>query len=218
MFLSIRLTAIRGHVVSNLNIVMVLSVIALQLSVISGCAVVPKKLDNQHQVKGDFFERRAAQADSESKITSTVDSAEFIESDLSLALVPVFSPGDMLRLQIHGMSDFDGLYQINVKGDLELPFSAAMQASGHTRASLTHLIEQELVRLRWFYKDSVKVSLSVVQLAAINVSVSGAVFNAGRVSVNAKPVDSRSGRHTPRCRSVSNLSQAWEYNKSYSIE
>jgi len=86
---------------------MAISALVLQLLVISGCAVVPKKLDNQRQDTGDFFERRVVESDSESEIKSAVDSIERIESDLRYAYVPVFSPGDTLRIQIYGMSEIN---------------------------------------------------------------------------------------------------------------
>lgn len=86
------------------------------------------------------------------------------------------------------MPKFDGLYQVNTDGDIELPFAEAFSIKGHNRKSLTLAIEKELVRLKWFYQDTVNVDVSLVRLAPVNIAVIGAVFNPGRISINDQPI------------------------------
>ena len=159
---------------------------ALQLT-LGGCAVVPKDLDSNNQDDGHFFSRKVVSTFSDSSALDTINTHHTIASNTDFFLEPTFARGDILRVRIADMDQFDGLYQITAKGTLELPFAPALVATGQSRKVLTQKIQDELVRLKWFYKESVNVDLSLVQMAAVNVSVIGAVFNPGRVMVNSRP-------------------------------
>ena len=160
---------------------------ALQL-MLGGCAVVPKDLDSNAQDDGQHFARKVISNSSDSSVLDTIGKHQTLISDVAFFLEPTFARGDMLRIRIADMEQFDGLYQITAKGTLELPFAPALNATGQSRKVLIQKIEDELVRLEWFYKESVKVDLSLVKMAAVNVSVNGAVFNPGRVTVNGQPI------------------------------
>lgn len=174
-------------------------IIALSL-VVSACAVVPKNLDSHGQDDGEHFSR---------KIVSAEPDALYAYADTLFAYAhgvnavtehesrsfyqTTFVRGDMLKLRIIGMDQYDGLYQITAQGNLDLPFVKSFPATGRSREELIDDIERELVHLKWFYQESVKVDLSLLKLAAINVSVTGAVFNPGRVIINSQPITKPDG-------------------------
>jgi len=159
------------------------------LLVLVGCATTPQELDDQSQ---DQYQR----------FTRVIETSEHYRHLLldfpDVGLAQQFSTnrlsstaiikGDVLRVRFQGMSQHDGLYQVNSNEDLELPFAASVSVKGQDRKSLTRLIERELVRLKWFYEDTVNVDVSLVRMASVDVAVFGAVFNPGRVSINNQPV------------------------------
>ncbi len=155
---------------------------------ISACAVVPKSLDSQDQDDGESFERRIvgferkrfSSDDFFSDVADVNDSSAFYQT--------TFASGDLLRFHIAGMKQYDGLYKVTDQGNLDLPFASSFPVTNLSRERLIENIENELVRLKWFYQESVKVELSLVRLAPINVSVLGAVFNPGRVAINNQPI------------------------------
>ena len=160
------------------------------LMCISACAVTPINLDSLEQDEGQHFARRIEANDDYQSMVQEFDKAtmggeKHIER-YSLAIV--FTYGDVIRIRFQGMPKFDGLYQVNTDGDIELPFAEAFSIKGHNRKSLTLAIEKELVRLKWFYQDTVNVDVSLVRLAPVNIAVIGAVFNPGRISINDQPI------------------------------
>ena len=158
--------------------------------VVSACATTPQRLDDQSRDHNGHFTREVDMSPEYRQVSSVLMQQAVNDDSLSQHQdAVIFSKGDMLRIKFYDMSEHDGLYQINTDGSLELPFAPSLKASGHTRNSLRRMLEGELVRLKWFYADNVKVDVSLVRLAPINVSVFGAVFNAGRVSINNQPID-----------------------------
>ena len=160
------------------------------LMCISACAVTPINLDSLEQDEGQHFARRIEANDDYQSMVQEFDKAtmggEKHTERYSLAIV--FTYGDVIRIRFQGMPKFDGLYQVNTDGDIELPFAEAFSIKGHNRKSLTLAIEKELVRLKWFYQDTVNVDVSLVRLAPVNIAVIGAVFNPGRISINDQPI------------------------------
>ena len=147
----------------------------------SGCSVTPKNLDNNDQDK-QGFSRIVKDGLSDQQFDIIED---YSSNNLStFSSEQIFSRGDTINIRIAGLEEFDGLYQITKQGSIELPFAKPIKAQGLTRSALIRKLESELVKLNWFYQDQVNLDLSVVRLAPVNVSVSGAVFNPGRVSVN----------------------------------
>jgi len=154
---------------------------------LSACAVVPKDLDSNEQDDGSYFERQIL---SESKLLDHSDfrqASNFSEKSSAAFYQARFARGDTLHIKIGGMAEYDGLYQVASNGELDLPFGHSLNVGKLTRSGLIESIENELVRLNWFHRETVRVELSVVSLAPISVSVNGAVFNPGRVSINQRP-------------------------------
>ncbi len=153
----------------------------------SACAVVPKNLDSNEQDDGEYFKRQILSTTSDFDNLSFHSMMSFDEGHSDTLYQARFARGDTLQIRIGGMSEYDGLYQVTSEGELDLPFGQSLEVSKHTRKTLRKSIEDELVRLNWFHRETVRVDLSVVSLAPISVSVYGAVFNPGRVSINQRP-------------------------------
>ncbi len=162
--------------------------LACLMLVLGACVVVPKELDSQDQDDGQHFSRKVIDAKPISLHGYADRATALSEHESGWFYQTTFVRGDMLRFQIVGMEQYDGLYKVTSEGNIDLPFAPSFPATKLTRKNLINNIEAELVRLKWFYKDSVNVDVSVVQLASINVSVIGAVFNPGRVTINSQPI------------------------------
>lgn len=166
---------------------LIISVLFLVL-MISGCATTPSKLDNQSQDHEKKFTRGVETSEEYKQVLLSFPESRANDIQFNRRMAStIFTKGDVLRIQIQGMDQYDGLYKVNADGNLELPFSKEINATGHSRSSLTQLIENELVRLKWFYQDTVQVDVSLVRMAPVDVAVFGAVFNPGRVSINNQP-------------------------------
>jgi polysaccharide biosynthesis/export protein len=95
----------------------------------------------------------------------------------------LYSPGDRINLLVPGSPDFSGDYVINADGRVILPFSASVFAVGLSNNQLSRQIERALVSAKLFQANDFQVSVRPVLYAAINVTVSGAVFLPGRVLI-----------------------------------
>lgn len=156
--------------------------------VLGACAVVPKELDSLSQDDGRNFVRKVIPLNLGLGIKTAVMPNVISEAESGSFYQTRLVRGDMIRFRIAGMDQYDGLYQVTAEGYLDLPFSNSFLATNLSRADLIKGIEDELVRLKWFYRETVNVDLSVVEQAPINVSVIGAVFNPGRVALDSQPI------------------------------
>jgi polysaccharide biosynthesis/export protein len=94
-----------------------------------------------------------------------------------------YSPGDRINLFIPGAPEFSGDYVINADGLLVLPFSNQVDAVGLTNDELTGRIHTALVSNRIFRSEHLEVSVRPVLFAAVNITISGAVFLPGRFTI-----------------------------------
>ncbi|MFY8150129.1 MAG: polysaccharide biosynthesis/export family protein [Prochlorococcaceae cyanobacterium] len=100
----------------------------------------------------------------------------------SLAL-PI-SPGDRVKITIPEGEEFSGIFEINLNGELELPYSKGIYAVGLEPQQLQQRVYQSLVEQGFFQPAFLRVSLSVVQWAPVPVFVTGSTFQPGRVLIN----------------------------------
>ncbi len=107
------------------------------------------------------------------------------------------SEGDRIRVWIpsgnwpnsfFGNSDtvYEGIYEIGQNNQLRLPFLAPISTSGLSVPELETLINQQLTDKGIFKAGMAQVSITIQDLAPINVFVSGAVFNAGQKTINTR--------------------------------
>jgi len=104
--------------------------------------------------------------------------SKFFSNSLTL------SPGDMFELEVLNGEGFSGRYIINPDGKIQLPLLPSIKAVGLTLNDLSKELELTLVRNKLFRANTARVSLRILQWSAIEVSVSGAVFEPGRVLIN----------------------------------
>lgn len=109
-----------------------------------------------------------------------------------------YSSGDRFNLQVPGAAEFSGDYVINADGRVVLPFAEPVPAIGLTNEALAERIGRALLKARLFQPDGFRVSVRPVQYAAINVTVSGAVFMPGRYVINNRDFDRASDRALAR--------------------
>ena len=96
------------------------------------------------------------------------------------------SPGDMLDVAIESGEGFSGRYIVASNGYINLPVIMPIFAQGFGVRELSEKIELALVRANIFRAGTLAINVQILQLAEIEVSVSGAVFEAGRVLINDK--------------------------------
>jgi len=94
------------------------------------------------------------------------------------------SPGDLVDIKIEDGEGFSGQYIVNPDGSIKVPHLDPVKAAGLGLGQISKDIELALVRGEIFQPSTAKVIIQVLQLAAIEVAVSGAVFEPGRVRIN----------------------------------
>jgi len=95
------------------------------------------------------------------------------------------SPGDLVEIWLEHGEGFNGNYVINNAGYIQLPVVEPVDALGVPPATLAERIELALIRADVFRPETAGVTVKVLNWAAIEVPVTGAVFQPGRVTINA---------------------------------
>lgn len=108
------------------------------------------------------------------------------ENDPVLAQGLLLSPGDLVEVLIEDGEGFNGRYIIDNAGYIKLPLIGVIEAGGATTNTLETKLELALVRAEIFQPASASVTIQVLNWSAIEVSVSGAVFQPGTVLINKK--------------------------------
>lgn len=95
------------------------------------------------------------------------------------------SPGDRVRVSIPGIGgeEFSGTFEVNLSGELEMPYIPPMRAAGFTPARLEQQLSSALLAEQLFRPELLRVSVQVLDYSPVQVSVSGEVFNPGRLLV-----------------------------------
>ncbi len=100
------------------------------------------------------------------------------------------SPGDMVDINMEFGDGFNGSYVIDNLGLIHLPIVSPIEAAGKTPRQVSNDIEMALVRANIFRPQTARASVRVLHWAAIEVPVSGAVFQPGRVVINDRSANS----------------------------
>lgn len=101
------------------------------------------------------------------------------------------SPGDQVRILIQDGDLFNGVYEVNTNGELKLPYLSPINVVGLDLDTVEQTIQKKLVEEKLFQPGYAKVSVSIVQWAEIEVSVSGAVFLPGLFVINARSAETQ---------------------------
>ncbi|WP_255102326.1 MULTISPECIES: polysaccharide biosynthesis/export family protein [unclassified Synechococcus] len=94
------------------------------------------------------------------------------------------SPGDRVKVTIPEGEEFSGIFEVNLNGELELPYIRGIPVTGLEPYQLQDRIYQALVKGGYFQPSYLKVSVNVIQWAPVEVFVSGSTFAPGRVLIN----------------------------------
>lgn len=156
---------------------------------VTGCAVLPKHLDDQESDLNGSFIRKVNSDNAHLLAFDGIRASNELSLSNDNIYQTSFSRGDTLKIRFHSMPNYNGLYKINANGKIELPFTQAIHAVPLSRDQLTRRIQERLADEKWFLNSDVLIDISLVQTASINVSVFGAVFNQGRVTINSKPTN-----------------------------
>ena len=110
------------------------------------------------------------------------------------------SPGDLLEISLESGEGFSGRYVVASNGYISIPLLSPILAQGIGVKALGEKIELALVRGNVFRAGTLAINVQILQLADIEVSVSGAVFEAGWPRAGGAPAGSsiptrRSGCH-----------------------
>jgi polysaccharide biosynthesis/export protein len=124
------------------------------------------------------------------------------------------SPGDRVRVAIPADDqlpeddrlNISGIYEINLDGNLQFPFVDPIPAAGLEIAQLEQRLARALVAKGLYRADILQVSLRVAQWAPVQVTVSGEVFQPGRVLINSLPIDREDERPQPRNQEIGTVS------------
>jgi len=96
------------------------------------------------------------------------------------------SIGDLVEVSIENGDGFNGRYVVSPSGTLSLPLITPVQASGLLPHDIADKLELALVRANIFQPETANVEIHVLNWAAVEVSVTGAVFQPGRVLINQR--------------------------------
>lgn len=126
-----------------------------------------------------------AMAPEQAVIASPVPAAKPLGEMLGLSPAEIpLSPGDRLRVLVDDGAPFSGIFQIDLDGQLHIPYVSPLPAVGLSATELQRKLADALVGEGLFKTGYVRTSINVLQWAAIQISVAGEVFQPGRVLLN----------------------------------
>lgn len=105
------------------------------------------------------------------------------------ALALPLSPGDRIRITIPGDATlpetyrFSGLYEVNLDGTLQVPLLQPLPVAGKEIAQVEQDLSSALVAGGFFRPQFLQASIQVVDWGPIQVTISGAAFEPGRVLI-----------------------------------
>ena len=120
------------------------------------------------------------------------DEDAIMQAPKFIAADPIpLSPGDRLQIMVHNGEPFSGLFEVDLDGNLKIPFLSPIRANGQAIDAVEQALLEELVVKKLFHRDSVRLSVRIQQWSPIQVHVGGAVFNPGLVTTNVRSPEER---------------------------
>jgi polysaccharide biosynthesis/export protein len=102
------------------------------------------------------------------------------------------SPGDRIRITIPEGELFNGIYEVNLDGNIQVPYLDPIPVQGRELSDLELKLAQLLVSKGYFNPKFIKVNVAIIEWSAVQVTVAGATFQPGIVIVNARSAPERS--------------------------
>ena len=96
------------------------------------------------------------------------------------------SVGDRLNIQILNGQEFSGSVEVNNDGYIYLPYLAPIHAKGLDVQELSGKIKQYLVEEQFMLKNTVRLTITPLKWAPVDITVSGGVFEPGQHQINKK--------------------------------
>lgn len=96
------------------------------------------------------------------------------------------SVGDRLKVNVLNGDEFSGNVEINNDGYIYLPYLQPIHAKGLDVQQLTAAISKHLVDEDFMLKNSVRLSITPLKWAPVEVTISGGVFEPGQHQINKK--------------------------------
>lgn len=141
------------------------------------------------QDREDYAAPLHFRADKPLSLNNQVIAQQFNADDARELGTPL-SPGDMVELMIDNGDGFNGRYVVDASGYIDIPLIPAIFAFGKNTWQVAKDIELALIRAEIFQPSTALVNLQVLSWAGVEVSVSGAVFQPGRVLINQRQFNS----------------------------
>ncbi|WP_072143574.1 polysaccharide biosynthesis/export family protein [Pseudanabaena sp. 'Roaring Creek'] len=113
----------------------------------------------------------------------------------SVNAIPL-SPGDRIRVLIPEGELFSGVFEVNLDGNIQVPFLSPMSVKGLEISEVQKKIYDSLIAQRYFQRQFLQVNVSILQWSAVQVTVSGETFQPGRIIINSRSAEDRSQQQT----------------------
>ncbi len=104
----------------------------------------------------------------------------------SSTLALPLSPGDRLAVSIPNEKYFARTYEVNQNGELEIPLLGEVTVAGLEPIEVEAKLSSLLIDQGYFLQDKLQLTVEITDWSEIQVSVTGEVFQAGRVLINEK--------------------------------
>ena len=117
-----------------------------------------------------------------------ISSAILFLSALSAEALPL-SPGDRIQVSIPDEKYFANIYEINERGNIEVPYIGEISAVGQEPSSVASVLKEVLVEKGYFLPGNLELSVEVILWAPIAVGVTGDVFLPGTAIINTVAED-----------------------------
>ncbi len=112
------------------------------------------------------------------QLQSSLTAASFADMQLSI--------GDKLDINILNGEEFSGEVEVNADGYIYLPYLTAINAQGLNIIQLKSSIMQQLLKEQLMLEGTIRLSITPLRWAPIEVTVSGAIFQPGLHLINRK--------------------------------
>lgn len=104
---------------------------------------------------------------------------------------PPLSIGDRVQVHVTEGEEVSGVYEIGLGGGFTVPFLGFVEAHGLTTQELEDHLSDLLINQRIFRPGAVYLSVTVQEWSQVDVFVSGATFDPGRVTINRQNAEFR---------------------------
>jgi len=174
-------------------------VVFLCLFFLGGCATTPLTWHDPETRTAEEHKQRPPGIDElirQARINSEAGRAPLSQIKLPARHELPLSPGDRLRIHVTEGEPFSGIYEVDLDGNLHIPYLKPILADGETISAVEQRLVRALVEEKIFRPGFAQASIRILQWAPIRVSVSGAVFSPGRVLVNDRLVEAQAHQIT----------------------